>query len=379
MKKSIVLLAAALFAAGAARAQDPDKKTWEIGLGGSVFQFNRFGVAKFVTTDEGHYVDMQLHHAVYGANLSLVRELSNVFAADLQGTVGFTKNKQTDAWRQQWFYTAGLGLQWRLGHYFRSSRIDPYLRVGGNYLYKGFDVRYGDAADGMDWNMVNNGNKEGADDRHLFTAAAGAGVDMWLDDRWGIGLQGDYIIIPKPNVANSLQGTVRVMRRFGRKSTKPVAMPAVPVIPTPAAERVVVRDTVYVEKEVSVEVDGGEIHELIRNIHFDFDACDIKPEYRAVVENIAELLKKDTSRRYLITGYTDARGSDAYDEALSRNRAKTILRALVEAGVPETMLKSAGVGKRISHASPAADEKTREGDRKVTIERIDNGDYWRVL
>lgn len=224
MKKSIILLAA-LFTTSVINAQEPEKRAWEIGIGGSAFNFNRFNVTKFITTDEGHYIDMQLRHAVFGGNIYVARELTDVFALDFQGSVGFTRNKQTDNRHNEMLWTGGLGLQWRLGHYFDSRYIDPYLRVGGNYMYKGFDILYGNSLNGMDWSMENNQNKEGADGRHLFTVAAGVGVNMWLNDRFGIGIQGDYLVIPKPCVANSLQGTVRVMWRLGGKSKKPVSEP----------------------------------------------------------------------------------------------------------------------------------------------------------
>jgi hypothetical protein len=206
--------------AGQAIAQAPDtcrirqqerkrSAAWEIGLGGSVFQFNRINFVRFSTTDAGYYINMKLRHAVYGGNIYVARELTNVFALDFQGALGYADEK--------WLAQAGLGLQWRLGHYFKSRNIDPYLRIGGNYLYKGFDILYSNSQGGMDWDLINNQNKSGADGRHLLTVAGGVGVNMWLNDRFGIGLQGDYLLIPKPDVANSLQGTVRVMRRFGHK------------------------------------------------------------------------------------------------------------------------------------------------------------------
>uniref|UniRef100_S0DGS0 Putative outer membrane protein A n=1 Tax=termite gut metagenome TaxID=433724 RepID=S0DGS0_9ZZZZ len=214
MKKSIVLLAA-LFVTAAVGAQEPCKKAcetgkraWEVGLGGSVFQFNRVDFVSFTTTDEAHYVNMQLRHVAFGANIYAARELSNVFTVDFQGALGGADGK--------WLTQVGLGVQWRFGHYFHSKRIDPYLRIGGNYLYKGFDVLYGDSLNGMDWEMINELNKEGADSHHLFTVAAGLGINMWLNNRFGIGLQGDYLLIPKPNVANSLQGTIRFMYRIGK-------------------------------------------------------------------------------------------------------------------------------------------------------------------
>ncbi|MDR2968001.1 MAG: hypothetical protein LBV32_00165 [Tannerellaceae bacterium] len=232
MKRTIILLAATLIAVIAARSQEcpagekcalaqgcPASKEcpcaqecprdevgkWEISIGGSALQFNRVGFSAFSTTDAGHYIDMQLRHAVFGGNISLVRRLSDKWAADIQGTVGTGDRKL--------LAMAGLGLQWRLGSYFNSKQIDPYLRVGGNYLYKGFDILYGGSLNGMEWDISNvlGGT---ADARHLFAVSGGMGVNMWLNKRFGIGIQGDYLLITQRNVANSIQGTARLMWRF---------------------------------------------------------------------------------------------------------------------------------------------------------------------
>lgn len=370
MKKGVILLAV-LLTVSVGHAQEYEKRAWEIGIGGSAFNFNRFSVTEFITTDEGHYIDMQMRHTVFGGNIYVARELTNVFALDFQGTVGFTKSRRADSWHKEMLWTGGLGLQWRLGHYFNSRYIDPYLRVGGNYMYKSFDILYGNSLNGMDWNMANDYNKEGADGRHLFTVAAGAGVNMWLNDRFGIGIQGDYIVIPKPNVANSLQGTVRLMWRFGGKST--FAPPVIQYVDRPVeVERVV---------EKIVEVPGKEILliNLFNNIFFDFDKATLTDDSEVVLDRIAETMNENSDDRFLISGFTDSRGSEPYNQNLSEQRAKAVVDALVSRGVSKSVLKARGAGERIAIADTEANDDVRRGDRKVTIEIVTNLDYWDYL
>ena len=64
---------------------------------------------------------------------------------------------------------------------------------------------------------------------------------------------------------------------------------------------------------------------------------------------------------------------------LSRRRADAVVNALLQKGVPEEMLKSRGVGKKISYASQDASNEIREGDRKIIVEIITNMDYWNHL
>ena len=87
-------------------------------------------------------------------------------------------------------------------------------------------------------------------------------------------------------------------------------------------------------------------------------------------------MKADTSRRFLITGYTDARGSATYNIGLSRRRAAAVVEALEKRGVPSEMIKSRGVGKNISYAPVSESHIVREGDRKVTAEIVTKKEYW---
>ena len=43
---------------------EKEKKAWEIGLGGTVFQFSRVGFSNFSQTDNGYAFDLDLNHAV---------------------------------------------------------------------------------------------------------------------------------------------------------------------------------------------------------------------------------------------------------------------------------------------------------------------------
>jgi outer membrane protein OmpA-like peptidoglycan-associated protein len=68
-----------------------------------------------------------------------------------------------------------------------------------------------------------------------------------------------------------------------------------------------------------------------------------------------------------------------YNLRLSERRVNAIREALVSRGVPASMLKTRGQGKRIANLSVSASEAARMGDRKVTIEPITNREYWDQL
>lgn len=353
------------------------KKAWEFGIGGTVFQFSRVSFSEFAALDDGYQFNLGLSHAVWGGGIYAARELNTHFYLDLQGNIGFT-NKSIDS-KNRILAMAGVGLQWRLGEYFKSRYVDPYLRAGINYMYKDFQILYagneGLAPDEMQWIMSNYGNKDGRDKKHLVPISLGGGINFWLNDRIGIGLEADYLLMPHKHVANSLQGSARIIWRFGGKSKKPE--PVVRYVEVPV-EKIVER---VVEKEVIVEkpvekVVPKVLFDLFDQIYFEFDSYELTESSENLLDEIAELLKQDTSRRFLITGHTDSKGSTWYNKKLSESRAAAVLNALIDRGVPSEMLKSRGVGKTVAIASSGTSNIVREGDRKVFIELISNMDYW---
>lgn len=358
-RKLYIALLLSLAALPTPAQEETDKnetKAWELGLGGTVFQFSRVGFSNFSQPANGYTFDLDLNHAVWGGSLYAARELNKHFYLDLQGSFGLT-NKSIDR-KTRLMTMVGAGLQWRLGEYFKSSYVDPYLRAGINYMYKDFQIRYdgseGTAPDEMSWILSNYGNKEGHDRKHLAPIALGGGINFWLNDRIGVGLQADYLLMPHKNVANSLQGSARIMWRIGGKSKKP--RPVVQYVEKPV-ERIVEKVVEKIVEKPAAPTTDQSLIGLFDQIYFDFDSHEITPESGKILDKIAALFLQDTTRRYLITGQTDARGSSAYNH----------------------MMKWRGVGKKIAIATPEAPNQTRRGDRKTTVELITNPDYWECI
>ena len=164
------------------------------------------------------------------------------------------------------------------------------------------------------------------------------------------------------------------MWRFGGASKK--AKPQIEYIDRERIVERIVEKPVEVIKEVEVVKKVDSFGELFNNIHFDFDKASLTPQSEEVLDEIAKLMKENDSNRYLIIGYTDARGSEAYNLDLSRRRVATVVDALKIRGVPPGIIKSRGVGKKMSYAPASESDKIRKGDRKVSVEIISNQDYW---
>jgi OOP family OmpA-OmpF porin len=111
------------------------------------------------------------------------------------------------------------------------------------------------------------------------------------------------------------------------------------------------------------EQDRRVVNEAVRNLEFDFGKATIREHSFASLDQLAELLKTKGFNLKL-AGYTDSRGSAAYNLKLSEDRAEAIKTYLVAKGVDETKIQAQGHGK----ANPIATNKTdagRQQNRRV--------------
>lgn len=391
MKKLYYIFLATCIGFTAVQAQEVSKpehkpsKAWEIGVGGVVTQLNRVYVTNLNKAPQGYTFDMKLRHAIYNIDLYVARELTKHLYVDLQGGIGTTQVYDVDnnaSWRL--FAPLSLGLQWRLAPYFNSKYIDPYFRIGLNAMYRDFTVDYSRTENidnaALSWLMTNVMNKDANDTKFLLGASIGTGVNMWLNDNWGIGMHASYIYHPgfiarQRGVADAIQGGVRIIWRIGGESKKEVPTYIEKVVEVPVEKIVEVEVEKVIEKQPIIQ-QTQTLCELFNNIHFKFDKDDLTEESERILDIAADILKEHPDKHYLITGFTDIRGTDSYNLDLSRRRAAAVVKGLEKRGVPDRMLKSRGVGKKIAYAPYEQSHEVRKGDRKVTIEEIIVDEYW---
>jgi OOP family OmpA-OmpF porin len=95
----------------------------------------------------------------------------------------------------------------------------------------------------------------------------------------------------------------------------------------------------------------------VRKITFDPSASSITSDTTAVVNEIADILKRCPDLRIEIAGYTDSQGREIMNEQLSQERATAVLDALRARRVPVSSFAAKGYGE----ADPIADNGTAEG------------------
>jgi outer membrane protein OmpA-like peptidoglycan-associated protein len=80
-------------------------------------------------------------------------------------------------------------------------------------------------------------------------------------------------------------------------------------------------------------------------VFFDFDSATIKPGGYAELHRVADVLNRYPDTTILVEGYTDNKGSEAYNQRLSEQRAQTVKEALVQMGVAANRIQAVGYGK----------------------------------
>ncbi len=83
----------------------------------------------------------------------------------------------------------------------------------------------------------------------------------------------------------------------------------------------------------------------VRDIYFDFDKSDIRPDQQATMQADAQFLNQHPNINFLIEGHCDERGSIEYNLALGDRRASSVKNALVAVGVSASRIKTISYGK----------------------------------
>ncbi|MBO9150656.1 OmpA family protein [Chitinophaga sp. GCM10012297] len=83
---------------------------------------------------------------------------------------------------------------------------------------------------------------------------------------------------------------------------------------------------------------------VLRNIFFPSNQFTLDPASATELDKLVALLKDNPTMVAEISGHTDNVGSDAANQQLSENRAKSVVEYLVQHGIPAQRLKAKGYG-----------------------------------
>jgi len=110
-------------------------------------------------------------------------------------------------------------------------------------------------------------------------------------------------------------------------------------------------------KEVTIE---------LTNVFFAFRSFELLSDSYPELQRLAKIIIEKGYQQVLIAGHTDDRGSDAFNNMLSKKRAEAVQSYLISRGVSSEILKTQGFGKNKPRFSGISDE-ARAGNRRVEV------------
>ena len=103
-------------------------------------------------------------------------------------------------------------------------------------------------------------------------------------------------------------------------------------------------------------------------INFDVDKAVLRPDAAPIIDEIAKLLSGDPALKLSIDGHTDSTGTAERNRELSKQRAESVLAALVGKGIAADRLAAQGFGPD-KPLVPETDEASRAKNRRVELVR----------
>ncbi len=103
------------------------------------------------------------------------------------------------------------------------------------------------------------------------------------------------------------------------------------------------------------------------DVYFEFAKFNLKmPESKAALDIMDTLLRNDPMMRIEIQGHTDSIGTDKANQALSDNRAKAVMNAMIVNGIDKSRVTAVGYGESKPIAENSSDEG-RAANRRVVF------------
>ncbi|MDB5987477.1 MAG: OmpA family protein [Nevskia sp.] len=117
-----------------------------------------------------------------------------------------------------------------------------------------------------------------------------------------------------------------------------------------------------------VDGDGCTIPKILRldGVTFEFDKSHLRPDSETILSYVVKIMKKYPDMQVELAGYTDSKGSAAYNLKLSQRRAAAVKEYLVAHGIEAARIAAKGYGKENPVASNDTDEG-RERNRRVEL------------
>ncbi len=171
----------------------------------------------------------------------------------------------------------------------------------------------------------------------------------------------NYLIIPALAL---MLGACGGMDSMKTASEPEVSEPA--KVTPPAASRATTSAVSNLGYINGIRIDRENSPDSIRTVYFEYDSSEVRTEFIPIVAAHAELLASDSSKRVVLEGHADERGSREYNVALGERRAISVRRLLLSSGARDSQIRTISYGEE-RPAAVGQNENAWSKNRRVKI------------
>lgn len=133
-------------------------------------------------------------------------------------------------------------------------------------------------------------------------------------------------------------------------------------------------NTLYITLALGVcDITEGAVFD-IKNILYDFDKSNIRPDAALMLNNVVNMMKKSPNMEIELSSHTDVRGDHNYNLSLSQKRADAAVAYIVSKGIPRHRISAKGYGESMikNHCKEGVNctEAEHEQNRRTEIKII---------
>jgi outer membrane protein OmpA-like peptidoglycan-associated protein len=126
-------------------------------------------------------------------------------------------------------------------------------------------------------------------------------------------------------------------------------------------------ESVFSKSGIEIVEENGVPTLIMPNaVTFDLNSADIKPEFKEMLDTLAEALMEYPQGEIRIEGHTDTTGTAEYNMSLSKKRAESAEAYLVDKGIDEARIETEGKGETEPRYSNT-DAEGRMKNRRIEI------------
>ncbi len=110
---------------------------------------------------------------------------------------------------------------------------------------------------------------------------------------------------------------------------------------------------------------------VLENIYYDFDKYNIRSDAAPELDKLVTIMKDNPTLKIELGSHTDARGSDAHNNVLSQNRAKSAVEYIVSKGIDPSRITAKGYGETLLIVKNAKTEDEHQRNRRTEFKILE--------